>query len=152
MCTKSVLFTRLHKDAGQQNIKFTELFTTACQQRWYIVIQCAPSILLHQDPAYIFLQFMPRSFECCIFFRDSPPKSRTNFSPCVPHTSPTYECSPSFDRPNICQELQNTKLLFTLFCPVPYYFIFSSSAPYSRTFSAHVLLWISVTRFRTHIT
>jgi len=31
---------------------------------------------------------MPRSFGCCIFFRDSPTISRTNFFPCVPHSSP----------------------------------------------------------------
>jgi hypothetical protein len=43
------------------------------------------------------------------------------------------------------------KLLLTLYSPVPYYFIFSSSAPYSRTLSAHVLLWTSVNKFCTHI-
>jgi hypothetical protein len=31
---------------------------------------------------------MPRSFEFCIFFKDSQPKSRMNFSPCVQHSTP----------------------------------------------------------------
>jgi len=57
----------------------------------------------------------------------------------------------SFGRPNICQELQIMKLLLTSYSPVPYYLIFSSSAPYSRTLSAHVLLWMSVSKIRTHI-
>jgi hypothetical protein len=91
MCIKLALFTILYKDAGQQNVHFVQLITTVRQQSWYIVIQWTTSTLLQQHPAYIYLQFMPRSFECCIFFRDFPLKSSTNFSPCVPHPSPNIQ-------------------------------------------------------------